>query len=105
MMIGNKLVLRELHLPISLVIIQMLFTVAVLIGVPSIRATLHFGSRRDTLRWARIIPPLFGVMLISSMVALKHASMGAAVVMRNIAPIPTLAIVAVFGDKVEVDLQ
>ena len=77
MIIFNKLVLREVDLPIALCIIQMAFTVLLLGAVPVLRRTIHFGSRRDTWRWARIIPPLFAIMLASSMMALKHASMGA----------------------------
>lgn len=105
MIIFNKLVLREVHLPIALCILQMLFTCAVLCVVPNLRATIHFGSRRDALRWARVIPPLFAIMLASSMVSLKHATMGAVVVVRNIAPLPSLAIEALSGERLQVDVQ
>jgi len=105
MIIFNKLVLREVHLPIALCVVQMLFTCAVLCVVPSLRATIHFGSKRDALRWARVIPPLFAIMLASSMVSLKHATMGAVVVVRNIAPLPSLAIEALSGERLQVDVQ
>ena len=38
------------------------------------------------------------------MLALRHASMGAVVVVRAIAPLPTLAVEALVGEKVQVDL-
>lgn len=44
------------------------------------------------LRWSLSIPWLFTLMLASSMLALDHASMGAIIVVRNIAPIVTMAI-------------
>ena len=105
MLIFNKLALRELHLPVALCVLQMLFTVLVLLLVPSLHASIRFGSRRDSMRWARVIPPLFAIMLVSSMLSLKHASMGAVVVLRNIAPLPTMLIEAACGEKVLVDLQ
>jgi len=104
MMIFNKLTLQAVHLPIALVVIQMSFTALVLLGVPSMRASIQYGTWRDAIRWARVIPPLFAVMLASSMIALRHASMGAVVVFRNIAPIPTLAVEALVGEHVQVDL-
>ena len=69
--------------------IQMAFTSLVLVLVP---CGIHFGSWRDVLRWSLSIPWLFTLMLASSMLALDHASMGAIIVVRNIAPIVTMAI-------------
>ena len=90
MMIINKLVLRSCSLPIVICAIQMSFTVIVLFSVPSMRIAIHFGSWNDALRWGRLVPMLFAVMLVSSMLALDHASMGALVVMRNLAPVPAI---------------
>lgn len=104
MMIFNKLALRVVHLPIALVLIQMVFTSLVLVGVPSFRASIRYGTWQDAIRWARVIPLLFAVMLASSMIALRHASMGAVVVFRNIAPIFTLAFEAVVSERTQVDL-
>lgn len=64
--------------------IQMAFTVLCIVATPW---NVHFGSLRDVLRWTLTIPVLFTAMLASSMLALDHASMGAIIVVRNIAPI------------------
>ena len=78
--------------------IQMAFTVLVLIAAP---CGLHFGSVRDVLRWSLTIPLLFTLMLASSMLALDHASMGAIIVVRNVAPIVTMAIERVFQERIQ----
>ena len=83
MMIGNKLALKAMPLPLTLVAIQTAFTtIALLACAPC--CTLHYGSRHDAWRWARSVPLLFVAMLVSSMLALHHASMGAFVVVRNL---------------------
>jgi len=106
MMIVNKLVLRGSHLPITIVIIQMLFTVATLVVVPGMRNAIHFGSTRDVWRWARAVPPLFALMLATSMLALDHATVGAFIVVRNLAPVPALLSEAMFMDRsLKLDLQ
>ena len=90
------------RLPVTLVLIQMSFTVLV-ICITSAR-TLHFGSSRDVLRWACTIPWLFTGMLATSMIALDYATMGALVVVRNLAPILTIAIESSFtGEAIEFD--
>ena len=103
MMIINKLVLRGSHLPITVVIIQMLFTLLVLVAVPTMRRAIHFGSAHDAWRWARVVPLLFAVMIASSMLALNHASMGAFVVVRNLAPIPALISEVSVDRRLQVD--
>ena len=103
MTIVNKLAVRALPLPLLVTVVQMLFTVLCLVAVPALRKAVHFGSARDAWRWGRAIPPLFAMMLATSMLALRHASMGAVVVVRSIAPLPTLAVEALCGEKVRVD--
>ena len=99
MMVFNKMVLRAARLPITIVMVQMAFTVVVLCVLP---CGLHFGSASDVMRWALSIPLLFTLMLASSMLALDHASMGAIIVVRNVAPIVTMAIERVWGEQIEV---
>mmetsp|Transcript_55719 Transcript_55719/g.153283 ORF Transcript_55719/g.153283 Transcript_55719/m.153283 type:complete len:368 (-) Transcript_55719:706-1809(-) len=99
MMIVNKMALRAVGLPLTVVMIQMAFTVLFLCATP---CTLHFGSLRDVLRWAATVPFLFTLMLASSMLALDHASMGAIVVVRNIAPLVTMMIEGFFGEVTQV---
>jgi len=96
MMIVNKMALRAIGLPMTVVMIQMAFTVLFLCATP---CTLHFGTLKDVLRWSTTVPFLFTVMLASSMLALDHASMGAIVVVRNVAPIVTMLIEGFFGEK------
>jgi len=99
MLVINKLVLRAARLPITVVMIQMAFTVLCLVIFP---CGLHFGSWRDVLRWSLSIPILFTLMLASSMLALDHATMGAIIVVRNIAPIVTMMIERLTGERIEV---
>jgi len=101
MMIINKMVLRSIHLPITVVMIQMAFTVVCLCLVP---CGLHFGSLKDVIRWSMTVPWLFAAMLASSMLALRYSSMGAIVVVRNMAPLISLCIEGlVTGEKIEID--
>ena len=102
MMIFNKLVLRAARLPVTVVMIQMAFTVLALCAVP---CSLRFGSMRDVVRWALSVPFLFVIMLASSMFALDRASMGAIVVFRNVAPLITLAVERMLQERVELDAQ
>ena len=101
MMIINKLVLKALPLPMTVVMIQMSSTVLILCATST---TLHFGSVKDLMRWATTIPLLFTFMLASSMLALDLASMGAIVVFRNIAPLITLAMERAMQEQVELDV-
>ncbi len=98
MLVFNKLVLRRVGLPITVVMLQMAFTVLCLVVVP---CGLHFGSMHDVLRWSLTIPFLFTLMLASSMLALDHASMGAIIVVRNVAPIVTMVIERLFQERIE----
>ena len=100
MMIINKVVLRSLPLPMTVVMIQMATTSLFIVTTSS---SLHFGSVTDVLRWATTIPILFTFMLASSMLALDLASMGAIVVIRNVAPIITLAMERMTSERIELD--
>ena len=94
--------LRAARLPVTVVMIQMAFTVLALCAVP---CSLRFGSMRDVVRWALSVPFLFVIMLASSMFALDRASMGAIVVFRNVAPLITLAVERMLQERVELDAQ
>lgn len=84
MVVFNKLAIAEFPLGCILVVIQMLFT-AVVIGLFGFR-TLHFGSYRDVCRWAMVVP-FYAGMLLTSLLALKNASMTLCVTFRAISPI------------------
>jgi len=56
------------------------------------------------LRWTLTIPILFTMMLASSMLALDHASMGAIIVVRNVAPIVTMVVERLFQERIELNV-
>jgi len=99
MMLVNKQVIMRFGTPLTIVGIQMAFTVAVLGSC--FFPTLHFGSRRDAIRWARTISPLYALMLGTSMIALQFSSVGTMTVARNIAPLISLPIEAACQEKIE----
>lgn len=100
MSIFNKLAITALPLPITLVLIQMVFTVATTLA--GWRA-VHIGSRRDALRWGCTVPLLFNAMLVSSMYAMRHNTLGTISVFRNVAPLITLCIERAFHVPIEID--
>lgn len=89
MSIFNKLAVVHTPLPLTIVTVQMAFTVLTLL--PN-RSALTYGSARDVTRWAVTVPLLFVAMLASSMLALQYATLGTIVVCRNVAPIATMLI-------------
>ena len=93
MSVFNKLAVRSFPLPITLVCIQMIFTI---LSVGSRPKAIHIGSLRDALRWGLTVPMLFAAMLVSSMIAMEHNTLGTIVVFRNIAPLFTLFIERLF---------
>jgi len=100
MSIFNKLAITALPLPITLVLIQMVFTVATTLA--GWRA-VHIGSRLDALRWGCTVPLLFNAMLVSSMYAMRHNTLGTISVFRNVAPLITLCIERAFHVPIEID--
>ena len=103
MSVFNKLAVKALPLPVTLVVLQMLFTVVFLTACN--RKALHYGSRRDVLRWGCTIPWLFAAMLVSSMVAMEHNTLGTVVVFRNVAPLFTLFIERLFRVPMQVNVE
>lgn len=93
MSIFNKLAVNHFPVPLTLVSIQMLFTVVVVLCQPS---KLTYGGREDITRWSTTVPPLFVGMLATSMVAMQYSTLGTIVVCRNIAPIPTMLVESMF---------
>jgi solute carrier family 35 protein len=101
MTIVNKEVIIEFGLPLTIVLIQMIFAVA---AFAICFWLLRAGSWEDVYRWARVVPPLFALMLGSSMLALSNASMGAVTLARNIVPLINLPIEAYFQEKIEMNV-
>lgn len=88
MMMLNKKAISTFPYECTLTAVQMLFSVMVLLC--SFRY-IRFGSMRDVLRWS-LVTPFFSGMLLTSMLALKHASMTLVVVFRCLSPILALPI-------------
>lgn len=105
MLLVNKAVMNIWDLPITVTIIQMAFCAAT-VGCSNIcfPGTVKVGKWADARRWALWVPFLFALMLASSMLALSYCSTGAVVVTRNIAPLISLPIEAMTGEKVAVDV-
>ena len=89
-------------IPVTIVMIQMIFTIIVILTL--FPGMLFFGSCSDLLRWAKIIPLLYAFMLTSSLLALDSYSMGAMVVVRNIGPLFTMLIENAFQEQVPADM-
>lgn len=101
MMLVNKQVVRVYRSPVTILDLQLIFTVAVLGSV--FWWTLHFGSKRDVWRWISVVPLLYAGMLTTSMVAQLYASVGLQVVIRNLGPLVTLPIERVFNEPIVAD--
>ena len=84
----NKRAVQLSKAPVLVVILQMLATVA-LVLVSSFR-TIRFD--RGWRTWAISVPPLFVLMMVTSMLALRYVTVGAFVVVRNLGPLVTLVI-------------
>lgn len=80
MMPLNKLVMHQLrHTPLTAVAGQMIGATFVLLFTP--------WRTGPELYRCLILPPLFATMLVTSMLSLQHASLGAIVAIRNTAPL------------------
>mmetsp|Transcript_33766 Transcript_33766/g.63124 ORF Transcript_33766/g.63124 Transcript_33766/m.63124 type:complete len:318 (-) Transcript_33766:82-1035(-) len=89
MLLFNKLAVQAFPLECSLVWVQLFFAAAfmAIFAFPWI----HIGSLRDFLRWCIVVPFYCG-MLLTSILALKHAPMSLLIVMRNASPLAALLI-------------
>ncbi|CAL1174249.1 unnamed protein product [Cladocopium goreaui] len=87
MLLFNKLAIQHFPLECSLVWAQLFFSAACLslFAFPYI----HVGSMKDLLRWCMVVPFYCG-MLLTSILALKHAPMSLVIVLRNTSPLGTL---------------
>merc|ERR1719373_1146490 len=84
----NKIAVREIPLPATVVGIQMVFTV---ISTLFFYKYLHIGSLRDALRWS-MVAPFFTGMLLTSMLALHDCSMTLVLVFRSLGPVLATAV-------------
>jgi len=89
MLVFNKLAITAFPVECSLVALQMATAVVI---VPIFGwSTMHIGSFRDVMRWCMVVP-FFTGMLLSSILALKHAPMSLTITFRAISPLVALMI-------------
>ena len=82
----NKVAVSRTDAPLLVIVAQMVVTTALALC----SCNLRFGD--GTLVWALTVPPLFCLMMATSMVALQHVSVGTFVVVRNLGPLVTLGV-------------
>ncbi|KAL1523507.1 hypothetical protein AB1Y20_018445 [Prymnesium parvum] len=82
----NKWAVERTAAPLALVLLQMAATVCLAAATRDLR----FGE--GALLWAALVPPLFAAMMLSSILALHHVSVGSFVVVRNMGPLVTLGV-------------
>jgi len=99
MMVFNKLAVTALPLECTLTVLQMLVTVVTIIVC--CWDSLHVGSFRDLLRWARVAP-LFAGVLLTSMLALKNSPMSLVIVFRGLSPLFGMAVESFYPTPLKV---
>ena len=97
MTVVNHAGVKQTDAPLVVLIIQMAASTAIAIASSGPRVVSQFGS--GTLIWALTVPPLFVLMLGSSMLAFKFVSVGSFVVVRNLGPLVTLTVEAIFHGR------
>lgn len=99
MMVFNKMAVTHFPVECLLVAFQMGFSCVALLVLT--RCQMHFGSMRDVARWS-IVVPFFAGMLLTSMLALKHAPMSLVVVFRCLSPMVSLGIERLYPNPLKV---
>jgi len=99
MLLFNKLAVSVFPAACTLVSLQMVFTALVVVAVGW--KTLYIGSFQDVLRWSMVIPFFVG-MLLSSILALKHAPMSLVVTFRSLSPLVSLAIERLYPNPLRI---
>lgn len=98
-LIFNKYAIGVFPMACTLVVFQMLFTVAVL--VIFFGSSIHIGSSRDVLRWCMVVP-FFSSMLLTSILALGASSMTLVVTFRALSPVTALIIERFYPNPLQV---
>jgi len=100
MMVFNKLAITAMPLECTLVAMQMAFCVIAMLVF--CWHSLHVGSMRDLLRWCLVVPAYAG-MLLTSILALKHAPMTLVVTFRALSPLLSLGIERFYPEPIRVN--
>lgn len=88
MLIFNKLAITAFPVECFLVALQMAVSAIAMLCCWS---SLHIGSFKDVLRWS-MVAPFFTGMLLTSILALKHAPMSLVICFRAVSPLVALTI-------------
>jgi len=100
MMVFNKLAITAMPLECTLVAMQMAFCVVAMLVF--CWQSLHVGSMRDLARWCLVVPAYAG-MLLTSILALKHAPMTLVVTFRALSPLLSLGIERFYPEPIRVN--
>ena len=98
MTVGNKFLVTKFHTPLTLSFVQVFIALLVLL-YPNLRKNITYDSWYDIWRWTRSMSTTFLILLISSMFAMKHISLGTQILLRNLAPLFTAPLEKLFGEK------
>lgn len=99
MMVCNKLAITVFPLPCLLVAMQ--FGFGALVMLIGCWRWLHIGSLQDVLRWCMVLPFFCGMML-TSLLALRGASITTVVVFRSLSPLLAVTVERCFPNPVEI---
>lgn len=102
MLYFNKIAVGVFPLECTLVGLQMAFAaISLLVGGWQ---SLHVGSAKDLLRWCMVVP-FFTGMLLTSILALKHASMSLVITLRALSPLGSLLVERFYPDPLQVSTR
>jgi len=99
MLLFDKLAVMAMPLACTLVAMQMAFCVIAMLVF--CRQSLHVGSMHDVLRWCLVVP-MYAGMLLTSILALKHAPMTLVVTFRALSPLLSLLIERFYPEPIRV---
>lgn len=102
MVVFNKMAIMAFPAECSLVVLQML--TAVILVPLFCWSAIRAGSRKDVLRWCMVVP-FFAGMLLTSILALKHAPMSLTITFRGLSPIIALSFERCYPNPVKVNAQ
>mmetsp|Transcript_107050 Transcript_107050/g.299654 ORF Transcript_107050/g.299654 Transcript_107050/m.299654 type:complete len:331 (+) Transcript_107050:79-1071(+) len=99
MMVFNKLAISVFPAECMLTAVQMAVTALLLVLFA--RSSIHIGSWEDVRRWCMVVPFFVG-MLLSSLLALKHAPMSLVIAFRGTSPILALCVERLYPNPLAV---
>ena len=93
MLMANKVIMHEIGHPLGVVSIQMMGASGLCANAACVwPSQVNFGKSIQRRRWVLTVPILFVAMLVTSMLSIQHASIGAVIIGRNLNPVFTLLV-------------